>query len=647
MIQHDIAYYDVHQPQISDYEYDQKLRLLQSYEKLHPEEILPDSPTQRVAEGPTEGFAQKKHHFPMLSLANAYSEKEVEDFLKRVEKGVQDKEEYCLELKMDGTALSLLYEKGKLIHAVTRGNGEVGDDVTANIKTIRELPLTIPFEEAIEIRAEVYLPLKTFAELNQKREEEGLEPFANPRNAAAGSLKLLDPREVRKRGLKLLCYALFAEKIPVSTQFAMHALLREWKFPAADPAHTAIGKNAQEILSFAAEIQKKRGSLPFEIDGIVVKVNRLSTQNRLGTTGKWPRYAVAYKFAPERVKTEVLAITVQVGRSGVLTPVAELKPVLLAGSTIARATLHNREEIERKDIRVGDIVSIEKGGDVIPKVVGVIFEERPPNTHPWKMPSRCPVCEAPVMHLEGEVAVRCTNPECHEQKKRRLVYFASKAAMDIDHLGEKVVEQLFDKKLVLYPSDFYRLTQEDLSLLDGFKEKSIHNLLTSIEASKKCSFTQFLMALGIPHVGEETAEAIAEKAGSIETLLQMKKEDFLTIEGIGEKIATSLENYFRDPENQREIKSLLSLGVVPYQEEKKKIQGHPFAGKTFVLTGTLSSFSREEAAAKIEERGGKVTGSVSKKTDFLVMGEEAGSKYQKAKELGVKVLNEEDFLKIL
>ena len=649
MIEHDKRYFDEDKPVISDYEYDQKMKALWDYEKAHPEQIDPNSPAQRVAERPTEGFKQRPHLVPMMSLANTYSEEEIEDFIKRVHKLLEKKEvAFCCELKMDGTALSLRYQKGKLLHALTRGNGKVGDDVTANIKTIKAVPLQLSgshFPDDFEIRGEVYLSLASFNAINAEREAEGLDTFDNPRNAAAGSLKLLDPREVAKRKLNLVCYGIAEGESPVKTQEELHHQLKKWGLPIASHEHIRTMSGIEGIMKFAEKIHQERPHLPFEIDGIVIKVDNIASHEILGATGKTPRFAIAYKFAPEQAHTKILEIAVQVGRSGVLTPVAELYPVFLAGSTISRATLHNQDEVARKDIRVGDSVVIEKGGDVIPKVVSVDFKKRPEGSKPWHMPKHCPICKTPVVHKEGEVAVRCPNAKCGGQRVRRVIYFASKHAMDIEHMGERVVEQLVEKGFVGRISDIYLLTEKELAKLDGFKEKSIQNLLASIDASRKCPLSRFLMGLGIKYVGAETAELLAEESSDLETLLDMKEDAFVAIEGIGEKTARAIYEFFQDKDNREEIQLLLAHGVHP-AKMKAKMSGHAFSGKTFVLTGALQHYTRDEAAALIKERGGKVSGSVSKKTDYVLVGDEPGSKYDKAKELGVKTLSEEQFRKM-
>lgn len=648
LIEHDRHYYGEAKPVISDYEYDRLYQKLLMIEKEHPDWVISDSPSQRVEEFVSEGFLQKLHKVPMLSLANTYSRDEIVEFVKRVQKWVgSDEVEFVTELKMDGTAISLCYKNGELLHALTRGNGRKGDDVTSNIKTIRSLPLTLKTDrppDEIEVRGEVFLDLKIFEELNQEREEAGLEPFANPRNAAAGSLKLLDSKEAAKRKLKIVTYAIAEGQSPEKTHFETLELLKKWGLPVE--SHVARCKTVEEIWSFAEKIRGLRDTLPFDIDGIVIKLNDLKAQVELGATGKSPRYACAFKYAPEQALTRVLDITVQVGRTGVLTPVAELEPVLLAGSTISRATLHNQEEVSRKDIRIGDAVLIEKGGDVIPKVVKVEWKERPATAKAWSMPTLCPVCHTPVVHLEGEVAVRCPNVFCRGKRLRRLVHFASKQALDIEHLGEKVVQQLLEKGLVSQPSDFYRLEGKDLALLDGFKEKSIHNLLASIEASKECPLSRFIMGLAIPMVGTETAELLASRLGSIEALLALSQADLVQVEGIGEKTAHQIYSHLHETEMRREIDRLLEGGVKP-SHAKRVIEGHKFAGKTFVLTGTLPTLSREEATALIKERGGKVVGSVSKKTDYVLAGGQAGSKLAKAREFGVRELDEAEFKKLL
>jgi len=649
LIEHDKRYYEHFKPTISDYEYDLLIKVLQDWEKKHPDLVLTESPTRRIGEALQKGFKHSEHIAPMLSLANTYSKEELIEFVNRIYKLLERKDvKFCTELKIDGTAISIRYEKGKLVRALTRGNGKIGDEVTTNIKTIKTLPLKLQgskIPDLIEIRGEVFMHKKIFQELNKERDELGLDVFANPRNAAAGSLKLLDPKEVFKRKLDVICYGIANEEEFITSQFEMHSYLKKLGLPISQEKHFKLCKDIDDILTFAKDIDEIRKKISFEIDGIVVKVDDISTHKTLGFTGKSPRYAVAYKFAAEQAITKINDITIQVGRTGILTPVAELEPVFLAGSTISRATLHNQDEITRKDIRIGDIVVIEKGGDVIPKVVSVDFSKRKDN-HPFKMPKKCPKCSSDIIHLKDEVAYRCINTKCQGQKLRRLIYFASKTAMDIEHLGSRVMEILVEKGFVSKPSDIYDLDAEKLSQLEGFKEKAIKNLLQSIEKSKKCSFNKFIMALGIKYIGSETADLLANYAKNIETLKNITKEELLNIEGIGDKVADSVIEYFKDKKNLEEINSLLSRGVVS-QRPKEIKKTHLFANKTFVLTGSLKKYTRTEASNLIKERGGKTSSVVSEKTNYVLAGENPGSKYNKAKKFKIKVLSEEEFISML
>jgi DNA ligase (NAD+) len=653
ILHHDYLYYVECKPTISDREYDRLYRELEETEKQHPEWVTPNSPTQRVGETAHSGFKQGTHKVPMLSIANTYSKEEVEDFVMRVHKLLEKKQvDFFSELKMDGTAVSVRYEKGKFVRGLTRGDGKKGDDITANIKTILSLPLEIEgrnVPEVMEIRGEVFMPHRAFERLNKEAELAGEELWANPRNAAAGSLKLLDPKEVSKRKLAVVFYGVVEEASSIiKTQEQCHEWLEEHGFPVFAKGHRALCQNVDEIMDFASKIEKQRPKLSFDIDGIVVKVNELKYHDQLGATGKSPRWVMAYKFAAEQAVTRIHEITVQVGRTGVLTPVAELDPVFLAGSTIARATLHNQEEIQRKDIRIGDTVIIEKGGDVIPKVVEVVLKKRPSHSHPWKMPKKCPCCGHQVVQSEEEVAVRCPNGwNCEEQKIRRLIFFASKDAMDIEHLGEKVVELLVKNGFVDSYADFYKLTAHDLAKLEGFKEKSIHNLLSSIEKTKKVPLSRLILALGIKHVGEQTAELLAETAGDLESLSKMTIDELKKVEGIGDIVAKAVVDHFRDSHAKKDIHALLQVGVEPEVKKRKVRLGHLFNDKTFVLTGTLAKYTREEASELIKDRGGRVAGSVSSKTDYVLVGEDPGSKFDKAKQLGIKILFEKDFEKLL
>lgn len=648
---HNRLYYVDSAPIVSDKEFDHLLKKLEVIEKDHPEWVTPSSPTQRVGETLTHGFKSVKHDTPMLSLANTYSRDEVDDFINRLHKVLGHKDlSYSCELKMDGIAVSIRYENGFLVRGLTRGDGKSGDDITGNIKTIQALPLQLygkNLPEILEVRGEVFMPHSAFLKQNEEKTKQGEQLWANPRNAAAGSLKLLDPKEAAERGLSLVCYGIADEStVDIKTQTQVHEYLAHLGLPILKlRAHCT---NLDQIWAFTEKVAKERPQLPFDIDGVVVKLDNLKEQKKAGTTAKNPRWAVAYKFAAEQAVTHILDITVQVGRTGVLTPVAELEPVTVAGSTIARATLHNEDEIRRKDIRIGDAVVIEKGGDVIPKVVSVDLAMRPEKSKPWHMPATCPSCHTPVERVEGEVAVRCPNQlKCPEQQMGRIIYFVGKEAMDIDHMGEKVIEQLFLKKYISKPSDIYSLTAKELSNLEGFKDKSIQNVLTSIDNSRTVTLSRFIMALSIKYVGVNTAELLAERAGTLQGLIDLTFDELLEIDGVGEKVAEAVVEFFHEPRNIDEINRLLELGVKPQSVKTKKIAGHAFADKIFVLTGTLEDFSRDDASKLIKERGGKVTSSVSKNTDYVLAGAEAGSKLDKAEKLGIKVLTEDQFKKML
>lgn len=648
---HNRLYYVEHAPVISDHDFDRLLHRLIEMEKEHPEWITPSSPTQRVCESLTSSFKTVPHRIPMLSLANTYSSEEVGDFIKRVQKLTEKQNvTFSVELKMDGIAISASFQKGAFVRGVTRGDGKEGDDITTNMRTIKSLPLHLEGPHIpvfLEVRGEVFMPKKAFQTMNREKEAAGDDLWANPRNAAAGSLKLLDPKEVANRPLDIVFYGVAEESSEsLKSQYASHGFLRRLGFPT--PSLIAKCHTLEEIMEFAEKVHQQRPHLPFDIDGIVVKVDDLSLQKELGATGKSPRWAVAYKFAAEQAVTRILDITVQVGRTGILTPVAELEPVFVAGSTIARATLHNEEEVQRKDVRMGDTVYIEKGGDVIPKVVKVDLSHRHSHSIPWTMPTQCPSCGTKVVRVEGEVAVRCPNSKgCPEQIERKICHFVGKDAMDIENMGVKVVEQLIQRGFVKRSSDIYALDASHLSQLQGFKEKSVENVLSSIEKSRDVTLARFIMALAIKHVGTGTAELLAMKAGNIETLGRMSRDDLMQIEGVGEKVADAIVEYFASEENRQEIERLLQLGVKPKNVQVRTFVGHSFDGKVFVLTGTLKKYTRTDAALLIKERGGKVTNSVTKKTDFLLCGEEPGSKLEAAQKLGVQVIDEEQFIQYL
>jgi DNA ligase (NAD+) len=649
---HDKLYYEKSQPEISDYDYDMLIEELKALEKKHPEWITQASPTQALGDKPTKGFHQRAHDVPMLSLGNTYTYEEIEAFIERVHKGLEkDKVDFNCELKMDGIAISVKYIDGELVQGLTRGDGVKGDDVTENIKTIHNLPHKLKghFPKMIELRGEVFMPHAVFHKLNEEKQELGDALYANPRNAASGSLKMLNPQEVKKRGLTIVFYGLAqAEGYKLTDQHTLIKHLNDWGLPHQDLSHVTLASNLDEIKKYAEHIHHLRAKLPFDIDGIVIKVDHIPYHDRLGFTAKTPRFAIAYKFAPEVAKTKLLDITLQVGRTGIITPVAELQPVFLAGSTISRATLHNADEISRKDIRIGDQVFIEKGGDVIPKVTGVDLKSRQHDAQVFHMPKHCPSCHQLLQKLDEDVGVFCTNfSGCDEQIVRFLQFFVSKNGLDIEHLGEKVVRALYAHGFVKEPADFFKLTKEDLSQLEGFKDKSIRNVLEALEGSKKVSLAKFLVSLGIPSVGVTLAKDLSKRFSNLEDLSHASVDQLKEIEGIGDKSAGFIYQFFHDTAKKKMIEHLLHVGMEISNEPIKQIKGHLFSGKTFVLTGTLESFSRDEAKALIEERGGKVSGSVSKKTDFVLYGSEAGSKLEKAISLKVPLLDEEHFKKQL
>lgn len=653
--EHNRHYYVENNPRISDVAFDALLAKVMEIEKHHPEFVNSSSPTQKVNEAVVhegETFAKTiEHKIPMLSLSNTYNKSEIEEFIDRMYKLAGHKDiKFSCELKMDGIAISAVYEHGVFVRGITRGDGKKGEDITANMKTIAGLPLKLQgtdFPDFLEVRGEVFMPHDVFSDLNLKRASLNEPLWANPRNAAAGSLKLLDHNEAAKRKLSVVFYAVAEESNgTLKSQFEAFEYLKNLKFQVLE--HHALCETLEDVWKFAENIGTLRSSLKYDIDGIVIKVDSLKEQKRLGNTGKSPRWAVAYKFAAEQATTRIVNITVQVGRTGILTPVAELNPVFLAGSKISRTTLHNEDEVKRKDVRIGDLVTIEKGGDVIPKVVSVDLTARGDDTHPWKMPLECPSCGALVIKTVGEVAVRCPNShDCPDQALSRLVHFSAKDAMDIENMGEKVVEQLVTKGFVIVPSDIYRLTKNQLIQMDGFKEKSVNNLMESIDKSRSVSLDRFIMALGIKHVGKETAELLAKRSGSIDALLELSIEELMQIRGIGEKGARAVFDYFAKLENLEEIKRLLSFGVKPTEFKSINFENHAFKDKIFVITGSLKDKTRDAAAALIKERGGKVSDSVSKKTNFLLVGESPGSKLEKAETLGVKVIDEDEFVKML
>jgi len=650
---HDRLYYEKAKPEISDRDYDALYRELVELERAHPELITPDSPTQRVGGRPQSAFAQVRHLVPMQSLDNTYSEEEVGDFLDRLHRLLPDESiPLSIEPKVDGVAIALLYEGGRLVRASTRGDGTTGDEVTRNIRTIPSIPSVLFGEtpDILEVRGEIYLPKETFLRINAERDEQGLPVFANPRNTAAGSLKQLDPSLVAERGLSGVFYGFGAleprEKVPATQRDFVEAL-RGWGLPTNPKIWTAT--NADEVMAAIRELGEIRHGFPFETDGAVIKVDQVDLHDRLGSTSKAPRWAIAYKYEPEQARTRLRDITIQVGRSGVLTPVAELEPVFVAGSTVSRATLHNEEEIIRKDLRIGDWVLVEKAGDVIPAVAAVLTAERDGTEKSFLMPTHCPVCGAAVTRTEGEVAVRCANPGCAAQVRRRIEYFASRSAMDIAGLGEASVAQLTEAGLLQDVADLYTISKEQLLPLERMGEKSVENLLSSIAASRNQPLWRLLTALGIPHVGVRAARTLSSSFGTLERLAEASEEDLIALEEIGEIMARAIHAWFREPGVLGLIGKLrvagLNFGERDPQNTTRVAKGK-FHGTTWVLTGTLS-IPRDEAAELIRAQGGQVSGSVSAKTTYLLAGEEAGSKLQKAQKLGVTILNEEAFRKLI
>ncbi len=652
---HNYKYYVLDEPSISDFEYDMLLKELEALEQQFPEFISPESPTQRVGKDLTKDFQQVKHRYPMLSLANTYNEEELYDFDRRVREllGV-DEVEYVVELKIDGVSISLIYKNGKFVTAATRGDGETGEEVTNNIKTIKSIPLSIPKNRlekhnlnSFEVRGEVFMEIKEFETLNEERMLQGEKLFANPRNFASGTIKLQDPATVAKRKLSIFTYYLLGEEVSFDNHYDCLQTMRELGFKI-NPL-SAKCTNISEAINCCRSFEEKRATLPYEIDGAVIKVNSLAFQKRLGSIAKSPRWATSFKFKAKQATTKLEQITWQVGRTGAVTPVAELTPTLLAGSTISRATLHNIDEIQRKDIRVGDTVFIEKGGDVIPKVVSVVIEKRPENSEPTIPPERCPVCAEKLVRLEDEAAIYCENANCPAQIKGKLIHFASRGAMDIEGLGEAIIEQLADRGYLKTFSDIYKLNQhrEELVNLERFGSKSIDNLLASIEKSKSQPFAKVLFALGVRFVGIGAAKKITEKYNTIESLITATKEEISSIHEIGESISQSVTAFLSEKKNLEILAELKEFGLNFECEAKAPLKDNFFLNKTFVLTGTLEKFSREEAAELISKFGGKPSSSVSKKTNYILAGENAGSKLVKAKELNIEILTEQDFIKLI
>jgi DNA ligase (NAD+) len=643
---HNYRYYVLNDPIVSDYEYDILLKKLIALEEKNPEFIIPESPTQRLGGQPIEEFTTLTHDPPMLSLDNTYSFNELKEFDKRVRKQVEEVK-YLVEQKVDGVAVSLKYFKGRLAQAATRGDGTKGDDITQNLKTIRTIPLQLlinnPDLQNFEVRGEAYLTKRQFEALNKEREEEGESLFANPRNAAAGSLKLLDPKSVAARNLDA-----FIHTIPKPPTKRFHSdlqvldLLKEAGFKVIP--HSKLFSSIDEVIKFCEDWDKKRDDLPYEVDGMVIKVDSFQQREELGETIKSPRWAVAYKYPPKQATTKIKKIYLQVGRTGTVTPVAELEPVFLSGSTISHSTLHNLDEIKRKDIREGDTVIIQKAGEVIPQVVKVVTDKRTTKEKVFKMPDRCPVCKGKLFREADEVAYRCVNASCPAQVKRRIGHFVSRGAMDIEGFGFVLVDTLVDKRMIKDFADLYQLKKEDLISLERMGEKSSQNLLDGLEASKQQPYARILYALGIRHVGIHAARILAQAFPSINDLKNASFEKISSVMGIGPTVAESIRNFFADNENIELINRLKKIGLKFAAEKPKGAQ--IFAGKSFVLTGGLEYYTREEATETIVALGGNVASSVSKNTDYVLAGKEPGSKYDKAVALGIKIINESEFKKM-
>ena len=639
---HDNLYYVLDKPEISDTEYDKLFRNLEELEKAHPELITPDSPTQRVGGEPLKAFKTVTHKVPLLSLGNAFNFEELDAFDKRVCDGLgESKVDYVCELKMDGLAVSLEYKNGNFIKGSTRGDGVTGEDITRNLKTVKSVPLSIDKKIDIEVRGEAYLPYNEFIKLNEERIEADEPKFANPRNAAAGSLRQLDPKITSQRPLDIFFY--HSPDAKLKTQFELLHYLQEIGFKVN--THFKLCKGIEEVKKFVSGWENLRDDLDYEIDGIVIKVNDLEDQKKLGFTAREPRWAVAYKYPPEQKETVVEDIIASVGRTVVVTPVAILKAVNLRGVVVKRATLHNQDEVDKKDVRIGDHVMVQRAGEVIPEVVKVLKEKRKKALKSYHIPDKCPVCGSKVVREPGESAHRCMNKSCPAQLKGTIQHFASRNAMDITGIGDQLSAQLVDSKLVKSPADLYDMKKSDLLKLERFAEKSAQNIIDAIEKSKIRPFAKLINALGIPNVGEATAEDLAEHFNTIDKLMDAKESDLSKVHEIGPKIAKSILDFFRSKENCNMIERLKSAGV-NMKAQKIDRSNLPLSGKSFVITGTLSR-PRPEVEDEIKSLGGEVHSSVSKNTDYLLAGTEPGSKYQKAKELGVKIINGAEYKKLI
>jgi DNA ligase (NAD+) len=644
----DHHYHVLDKPLVSDFEYDQLFNKLKALEVKHPEFILPNSPTQRVSGKALDKFEKRQHRSAMLSLQNSYSVEELYEFEERAKKflKVSDEFEYLAELKFDGLAMELVYENGLLVSAITRGDGLIGEEVLNNIKTIKSIPLKLESEiPLLEVRGEVVMLKKDFKELNERQSEAGLEEFANPRNAAAGSIRQLDPKITASRKLHFMAYGLgVTEGVSIKKQSDIYTLFKDEGIPTAAEKFRLVAHGAKELESYYKKMESTRHSLDFDIDGIVVKVNSIAIQNELGFVARNPRWATAVKFTPEQGQTVIENILVQVGRTGALTPVAIMKPVNVGGVTITNATLHNQDEIDRKDVRIGDTVIIHRAGDVIPEIVGVVTDKRPKKSEPYRLPEKCPVCNTKAVKEEEEVKTRCPNALCPARIKESLKHFASRRAMNIEKLGDKWIDAFVDKGLISTYSDIYTLKKSDLLQLERQGEKSADNLLASIEASKNSSLARLIYALGIRFVGEQTAKNLASRFSTLEDFLSATEEELLQVEEIGTKIVQEILRVLKDKKFLKEVQTLIKNGVVLQSATASGPQ--PLKGFTFVITGTLPE-DRNKVKDQIESLGGKVSSSVSKKTHYVLAGAEAGSKLDKANELEIKVLSWDEYLKLI
>ncbi|MCP3029994.1 NAD-dependent DNA ligase LigA [Halobacillus sp. A1] len=642
-------YHTLDAPSVSDYEYDKKMRELLDIEEEHPSLVTPDSPSRRVGGEPLSAFQKVRHNVAMLSLGNSFDDQELRDFDRRAREGTEEEVSYVCELKIDGLAVSLTYEEGIFVRGATRGDGTTGEDITTNLRTIKSIPLRLNKPETLEVRGEAFMPKRSFQRMNEAREEKGEEPFANPRNAAAGSLRQLDPKIAAKRNLDIFLYGVGEWQEESASSHSQRLKLMESLGLKTNPEWKKCN-NIEEVIEYVHSWLERRPDLDYEIDGIVIKVDRLDQQTALGFTAKSPRWATAYKFPAEEAVTKLKDIELSVGRTGVVTPTAILEPVKVAGTTVQRASLHNEDLIRERDIRIGDTVVIKKAGDIIPEVVRVVIDERSGEEEAYFMPENCPACDSKLVRLEEEVALRCINPNCEAQLREALIHFVSRNAMDIEGLGEKVIAQLFKENLIDNISDLYKLDREELLQLERMGEKSVDNLLKAIESSKDNSLERLLFGLGIRYVGTKAANTLAQEFETMDKLLNTDMETFIEVPEIGEKMADSIARYFAKPQVAELMEELKQLGINMEYKGPSKNEGpedSPFKGKTVVLTGKMENFTRSEAKNIVQELGGSVTGSVSKKTDLLIAGEDAGSKYTKAEKLGVEIWSEEEFANAL